>query len=120
MKRKVYIISTLFYAIIIFILSSLPKLPSVEKPGFDKIEHAIEYSILGFLALGCFTNRSKLKIVIFVIIICFLYGFLDEIHQYFVPGREFSVFDVLANSIGSLLGVSINLKFYKKGNKIKK
>lgn len=115
MKKKIYIILTLSYAIFIFIVSSIPKPPSpIEKSGFDKIEHAIEYSILGFLTLGCFTNRNKVKIIVLVIIVCSLYGFMDEIHQHFVPGRYCSGLDMVVNSVGSVLGIIINLKFYRK------
>ncbi|MFQ6057200.1 MAG: VanZ family protein, partial [Methanosarcinales archaeon] len=65
-------------------------------------------------SLGCFTNRNKVKIILLVIIVCSLYGIADEIHQHFVPGRDCSGLDMIANFAGSLLGVSINLKFYKK------
>lgn len=113
MKRKTYIILTLFYAFLIFVFSSISKPPSIEKPGFDVIEHVIEYSILGFLTLGCFTKRDNIKTILIVIIICSLYGILDEIHQYLVPGRYFSESDMLSNSIGSIIGV-ITLRYYKK------
>ncbi|MGB5540538.1 MAG: VanZ family protein, partial [Gammaproteobacteria bacterium] len=36
-----------------------------------------------------------------------LYGVLDEIHQYFVPGRQADVLDVLADVSGGLLGAGL-------------
>ena len=35
------------------------------------------------------------------------YGLLMELGQCFVPGRTFSVYDVLANAIGVLIGVLV-------------
>ncbi len=114
MKRKYYIILSLSYAIIIFILSSIPQPPSyVEETGFDKIQHIIEYSILGFFVLGSFANRNNVKIILLVIIICSIYGITDEIHQFFVPGRYFSILDMVANSVGVFIGILI-LRYYKK------
>ncbi len=118
MKRKTYIIFTLSYATLIFILSSIPQPPSyIEEPGFDKIKHVIEYSILGFFTLGCFTDRNRVKIIILVIIVCSLYGILDEIHQHFVPGRYSSSLDMVANSVGSILGV-MTLRYHKKFRRV--
>jgi len=114
MKRKYYIILSLSYATIIFILSSIPQPPSyVEETGFDKIQHVIEYSILGFFVLGSFANRNNVKIILLVIIICSIYGIVDEIHQFFVPGRYFSVLDMVANSVGVVIGILI-LRYYKE------
>ena len=106
MRRKTYVILTIFYASLIFVLSSFPKVPTIERPFLDKLEHVIEYSVLGFLAVSCFKKIDR-KTIILAILITSLYGVLDEFHQYFVPGRDFSIFDILADSVGGLLGVRI-------------
>ncbi len=36
-----------------------------------------------------------------------LYGISDEIHQFFVPHREFSVHDIAADFVGGVLAVGI-------------
>ncbi|MDR2246783.1 MAG: VanZ family protein, partial [Treponema sp.] len=33
-----------------------------------------------------------------------LYGIIDEVHQYFVPGRDCNIWDWLADSIGAVFG----------------
>lgn len=109
MRRNFYIFLTLVYVFLIFLLSSFPKLPTVEKPGIDKVEHAIEYSILGFLFLSCFERRDK-KIILIAILIVSLYGVMDEFHQYFVPGRDCSVLDMAADFIGSFIGIGVRSK----------
>ena len=36
-----------------------------------------------------------------------MYGFSDEIHQRFVPGRVADVRDLIADTIGALVGVGV-------------
>ena len=40
------------------------------------------------------------------IAIASLYGVTDEYHQLFVPGREFDVLDLVADTIGSIVGTA--------------
>ena len=49
------------------------------------------------------TNRSFLFIL--AVSVSTLYGISDEVHQYFVPGRTASLADIVADGIGSLIGV---------------
>ena len=39
------------------------------------------------------------------------YSILIEVLQHFIPHRGFSVFDILANALGLLLGLSLSLIF---------
>ncbi|MGH8657315.1 MAG: VanZ family protein [Gammaproteobacteria bacterium] len=47
--------------------------------------------------------RKKGMVVVLTVTI--LYGISDEFHQSFVPGRQPSWYDVLADGLGGLLGV---------------
>ena len=47
---------------------------------------------------------------------CVIYACSDEIHQLFIFGRSCELRDVLIDFIGSLLGVMIAYKFYKRKN----
>jgi len=120
------------YAFLIFILSSIPKLPQISPdiPNLDKLLHIIEYGIFGLLLARAFENSSaqflrpfpyveggrsilfriRDKTLILTIIISCLYGITDEIHQAFVPGRESNAWDVLFDTIGALLFVWIKRK----------
>jgi len=97
------------YAAIIFIFSS----QSITTFGpsiflLDKLLHVFEYAILGYLlarAAGCSSNQAlKAHFRIFAVCLGALYGVSDEFHQYFVPGREVEVLDVLSDGAGALLG----------------
>ena len=108
------------YAALIFYLSSLASLPGPDILFADKVEHAIEYGILGFLLMRaifragfCLDRRSAFALVV---IISFLYGVGDEIHQIFVPGRTASFFDALFD----LIGASLGSYSYPKGRIFKK
>ena len=107
------------WALVIFLFSSLTKLPQVNKTGIplDKIIHLIEYFLLGFLlARGSFyiSNRFiKEKYLIFSISVAVFVGFLDEFYQFFVPGRDSNFLDFIADVIGAVTAVLIFNKFYK-------
>ncbi len=104
------------YALLIFILSSIPKLPQIgtDIPGLDKLGHIIEYGLFGLLLARAFKNSSSQFLTgNFLILTCLvscLYGITDEIHQSFVPGRESSAWDVLFDTIGALFFVWIKRK----------
>lgn len=74
-----------------------------------KLAHIIEYAILGILLfyfLKDYLNIS-FKLFLLAIIICMIYASTDEIHQIFVSGRGPQVTDVLIDSFGSLMGISV-------------
>ena len=100
------------YAGLIFYLSSQPH-PEQDLPSFvmlfsDKVLHAIEYSLLGVLCYRAFrwgTNESwGQRAVPLAIFLASLYGASDEVHQAFVPFRDSSWQDWLADTIGAVMG----------------
>ncbi|PPD35647.1 MAG: teicoplanin resistance protein VanZ [Methylomonas sp.] len=96
------------YCGLIFWLSDQQRLPMPTAFEFqDKFLHTGAYwvmAILSWRALRHFGLSTKtLALVSFVF--CSLYGITDEWHQSFVPGRESSHADWLADSIGAALAV---------------
>ncbi len=85
----------------------------------DKAIHFMEYGILSvlfFISLRKSTPGYNIKaIAILAIIFSGLYGVSDEVHQYFVPGRESSIGDVTANLIGAVVFQSIHILKLKLG-----
>jgi len=53
---------------------------------------------------GRFSSRTRYLAAFFVAV---AYGASDEFHQYFVPGRDCSGFDLLADTAGSAAGIFI-------------
>ena len=100
-----YWVPVILYAGLIFTVSSFPlPPPKVEIPFIDKLIHLIEYGILGFLFYRALrVSRLVKQVFILAIIFSILYALSDEIHQFFVPGREFDFWDLAADSLGIVL-----------------
>ena len=98
-------------AIGIFIISSLQFGPSV--PGLRFLP--ILYHILAFFFLSLFLlialtkGEKKYSLFLVGIVLAVSYGVIDEIHQFFVPGRSCTGFDVFLDSVGILFAVMIYL-----------
>jgi VanZ family protein len=111
--KKLRWIPVILYAGFIFYLSSRPWPSPVALPvGADKAIHFSMYFFLGFGLIWAFrATRFKMShhLVWFVAIVGLCYGILDEVHQSFVPGREASVFDALADGIGSVVGAWVGV-----------
>ncbi len=66
---------------------------------------AILYHLTAFFALSFFLSVSLIRgnrktMFLPVFFTAFLYAVFDEIHQYFVPGRNMSFGDLILNTIG--------------------
>ena len=96
------------YLFIITYLSlvKLPNIPS-EIPMADKLIHFLIYCLITFFYKQIYTNR-KISLAIFFI----AYGIGIEIIQGQTQYRSFEFFDILANSIGTLMGLTIATKYF--------
>lgn len=99
----------LLYMGLIYYLSSLPNPPSVLVTAPDYVLHAAEYFVLYvlvFLALHEGLHRYPRRGSFWVpALFAILYGMLDEYHQKFVPNRDASIHDLLADMVGVGVGV---------------
>ncbi|MDL1968860.1 MAG: VanZ family protein [Deltaproteobacteria bacterium] len=107
-----YWFPVIIYCLLIFILSSYPSPGNIPNlPYLDKLIHFAVYAILGVLFFMAFrTQRFKENITMVImlsILSSSLYGMSDEVHQYFVPHRNASIMDFLADVTGSICGVYI-------------
>lgn len=105
-------------AVIIFILSSLPH-PDFLDLGIvweDKILHIILYFVFGIsissFLLANLKYQQLRKFIIITLIVGAVYGFSDELHQYFVPGRDAEILDWCADLTGLLLS-TLFIKYMK-------
>ena len=69
--------------------------------------HFTEYLILYLLAYNLNKNYFDRKAKLYSIIFVFLYACSDEIHQFFIPGREIHIRDVIIDTLGGLFGYLI-------------
>ena len=118
-KKRIFIFNwlpLLFYCALIFIQSSQPVPEHVPDFFFiDKVLHFSGYGLLGILFFRAYLTmpiKNKPRLLIFFSMAsATLYGISDEIHQHFVPTRTADMWDVLADTLGSIFGVWIIHQF---------
>lgn len=78
----------------------------------DKIIHAAAYFIMAVFAWLSFFPffNNRVMTAISVLGFCSVFGYLDEWHQSFVPGRVSDPFDWYADMLGAVIAI---LGFYK-------
>jgi VanZ family protein len=122
-EKKVFLvyIPLAIYWIILFAATTIPTdaVPQLFNAQ-DKLEHFSAYSILAVLLLLTlhFQQKNRLlnrRAILFTFIFLALYGAVDELHQYFIPGRYCDIYDWSADIIGGLLGLLL-VSFFIRGN----
>jgi len=73
----------------------------------DKVIHALIYFLLVFLAGNTFLRKKVKNPKICSFFYAFSLGLLVEMTQYFLPFRSFEFWDILANFLGSSLGILV-------------
>ena len=106
----------------IFIFSSRPEV-GVEQYfyGQDKVIHFLTYGIYAFLYLVALSDKIlllKLFHYFLALALSVPYGLFNEICQNFIPEREFSFGDILANSLGIITFLALVYIFQNKKKKI--
>lgn len=98
------------YCALIFALSSVSSVPALPGGFSDKIAHALLYSGLGFLTARGVSDgiprRPSIRAAAAVIGFAAAFGLSDEIHQLFVPMRQFNLRDLSADVCGAALGTA--------------
>ena len=115
-ERGLRLIPMLTVMGIIFFLSQQPgtELQLPLPPGTDKFGHGGLYAFLAWaalLAVAPVLPRRTLRVGVLVVLFCLLYGISDEFHQSFVPGREPSGGDLLADAAGALAAVAAWIRY---------
>jgi VanZ family protein len=97
----------LCYFAAIYLVSG-QRVPGGTGPGWDKLLHAAAYWVAGMLALrashGAWAS-PRLGATLLALSVVIGYGGFDETHQSWVPGRDASVADWLADVVGATLAV---------------
>jgi len=77
----------------------------------DKMYHIIEYAILAVLTYRAFRyslkDRSQFSIGLLTVMAVVLFGCSDELHQWFTPLRHTDGWDLMADALGGIIGVSL-------------
>ena len=106
---------TILVCTLVLILSiiNIGVLPKTDVPSADKIVHAIMYfGITGMLMLNqtsYFRNQITKVQLYFAFLFSVGFGILMEIIQYFLPWRSGSIYDLIANTFGTIIAIIIML-----------
>jgi VanZ family protein len=99
-------------------LSSIPGLGQSRQPfvGADKVVHAIEYGVLGFLFLRALrvSHAASWRAVLLAVLFGVAVGTCDELYQRRVPGRTSDPRDAVADGIGAALGGLLRLRWQRR------
>jgi VanZ family protein len=105
--RWVYWLPAAAWAVVIFVLSSISRLPAPPGGLTDKHAHAITFGVLTLACLYGLTaghwRRVGVSTVVLAIALAVAYGVTDELHQAFVPGRTADLADVAADAVGAVV-----------------
>ena len=111
--------------IVILVLTGLPGsvFPHVKPAlGLDKVAHILMYACFAFLCIWGYRKQFvangknyRTRALIVATVVSILYGGLTELMQeYLVKTRTGDWFDFLADTIGTLLGISVFALFFRK------
>ena len=95
--------------VMIFLTSGLSQLPSASTAVDDGVWHALAYGGLAGLLLRGLADASwkgvTASAAFGAVALAVLYGFTDELHQSFVPGRVADIADLIADGVGATVTV---------------
>lgn len=117
MKKFTYFVPALLLYALIFLVSSRSLGFRIPGQWLDKIPHALEFAVLGFLLYLGFVHLATLSPrmnIVMTFLIGTLLGILDEFHQKFVRGRSNDPRDAAADALGIALGIAVYWYFFRK------
>ena len=100
-------IAVICYMALIYHVSSISnvKVPVNIGRHSDKVAHFGEYLVLSAMLVVVFSAKFSRRVAILgAVIFASTFGVFDEIHQSFVPNRDSSYLDMLADCCGSICG----------------
>jgi VanZ family protein len=102
----------LLWAAIMLAVSSTPgtHLPKIRLFSWDKLAHFGEYAVLAFLAARYFLAVRTLPIAVAARVAgvsVLLFAVADELHQVLIPNRTCSWQDLVADTMGTAVGLMV-------------
>lgn len=103
-----YQLPAYLWAAIIFVESSISGQKFPHTPfGSDKVAHVGIFFIFCWLVYRALKQQtvelvSRMSLFL-AVVVTILYGFSDEFHQLYVPGRSADIFDMAADALGGFL-----------------
>jgi VanZ family protein len=113
-KKLAFTILSVIYIALLLLGGTILKVNDVSKaPGFDKVLHFFGFFVLTILLLLTFEYYELNNKYLASMLIAFGIGLVIEAVQLGIPGREFSLLDLAADTLGIIVGAIIRWIFPK-------
>jgi len=119
-SRALYWMPAVLYMALIFYLSSAPP-PQAARLAPQlldiKFTHIVEYFVLASLIYYAMANTAEIPFkwkAAYTVMLTYVYGLTDELHQAFVQGRGASLIDPFTNLAAACLAVGAVYYFKKR------
>lgn len=98
--KKIYLVLFIIWTIILFTLTSIPKLhtPINDELNIDKAAHLFVYAMFAFLFVKM--HKEKQFVLKKLCLLAAIVPLFDELHQIPISGRTFSYLDIAADILG--------------------
>jgi len=116
-------VAVVAWALAIFVLSSQPGEPGSGltrlRLSWEKVAHFTVYALLAMgIANALAASRVRRRRFWWTFVMCALYAVTDEIHQFLVPGRSPSIYDVAIDLLGATAGYIAYEHIAKWGDRV--
>ncbi len=113
--KLLWIILLISWAVLLFSIGLIPDAgeiitQSISKFRWDHLEHFVGYFMLGFFFVMWRGDHSfHIQAIDFILFIAIgsIFGWLAEFLQIFIPGRSFTIADMVYNYLGMLSGAGL-------------
>ncbi len=112
--------ATIIWSIALALGMLLPseQIPESQLWSNDKLVHLGVFMIYSFSWSVAFmglrpVQSTKIKLLVRALTICIVYGAVLEFLQQFIPGRMTDIYDLLANTLGAVMGTIVVITFTK-------
>jgi hypothetical protein len=108
--RRLVSLALLAWTSAILAVSVAPGRVLPDLTGKDLVAHALAYTVLAALLfswLAVIRGKSRLSAWALAVVFAALYGAALEVVQRFVPGRDSSLADAVANTMGAVVGAGL-------------
>lgn len=96
-----FFIKLFLYSLVLIVLYLATTIKQIENiNSWDKLNHILAFSVL-YIVFSFSYNKINTP---FKFVLLLFLGLLIEVIQYFIPTREFSFYDLVANLVGIAFG----------------
>lgn len=102
-----------FWAAVILVGTSWPSISVGPDDlfGLDKLIHFSMYGVLAVLVMRARRSQTSLWVAALVLVALSAFGAADEWHQGFIEGRSASLYDWIADTLGTAVGILVARAF---------